>query len=127
MKFSEALRLGAMQLPEPVCPLQVFERDKDGRICSACALGAAAFAVGIEYDVMEATYNNLDCELLKRWPWLSLEVVIPTMSLHGNVAFAVSTLFEMKHWTREAIADWVETLEAQHAQPVTEQPADALA
>lgn len=118
LKLSEAIRLGAMLTP------QGFGNDAlSGE--ARCALGAAAAAAG-----MQCIFTlHL---LVERWPFLHTEVAYPT-STHRRIRLettragdllllrsAIWRLNDVSGWTREQIADWVETIEAQQAQPVAD-------
>lgn len=96
MQLSEAIRLGAMIRPQ--CFGRLF---LNGR---SCALGAAVEAAGVklsdpqDYDALRA-----------RWPILNVTIddstVLDTIVLSNDCS----------ELTREQIADWVETIEAQAA------------
>ena len=68
---------------------------------ASCALGSALLAIGIT----DAQYT----QVFRHFP-LSLE-------LHGNCSIlnGIRERNDCKGWTREQIADWVETIEAQNA------------
>ena len=115
MKLSEAIRLGAMSTRH--------ETDRtfsyDGRaVCGTCAIGAAAFAVGIT-DILSgftAGYSDGDFGVLAaRFPLLNQIVEWPVQhSGRHAVGQIASHLNDRKYgWTREQIADWVETIELQ--------------
>lgn len=110
MKLSEAIRLGAMTGPQ--CQSTFYYRG------ATCALGAAHMATGhlVHGDLLEAA---LDAE--QAWG-LHDERAIPCpaqCSLALTCGFDVIThLNEDHNWTREQIADWVETVErAYETQP----------
>lgn len=120
MRLSEAIRLGAMQYPTPRVRLRMFDYDGDGRPCAACALGTAALAVGIHGGCFDFVTGEWPPVFTERFPIATRrDVAAPpcVMSEGDNVGQIISTLFESYHWTREQIADWVETLEQQQAQP----------
>jgi hypothetical protein len=128
MKLSEAIRLGAMQLA-PAKNLSVITLDDNGEPCAACALGAAAFAVGIRHQIMNATTGE-PCAFLERWPWVATVTEPPPhMAWHcgtANVAYFISALYESCDMTREAIADWVATIEPSDDDAAQEQPAQPV-
>lgn len=107
MKLSEAIRLGAMLRPQGY-----YAMSDDGR---TCAYGAAYEAVGFVID--DET----------RWP--AAELIYATFPLIAVLTMpcpecgqdapapgmVVTHLNDRHRWTREDIADWVETIEAQHA------------
>jgi hypothetical protein len=87
---------------------------------SRCAMGAAELAVGIETD------NSRLAE--KHWPFLDALNVHPftgkqrtvatiVVSLNNGVCVFDKVYFEP--WSREAIADWVETIEPQEVPVAT--------
>lgn len=99
MKLSEAIRLGAMVSAQGFGGLSTGGR---------CALGAAADAIGIEDWVNGA----LDYwQLRQQWPVLNASACCPEC-FDGEMALSVVWHLNDQHrWTRERIADWVETLE----------------
>ena len=112
MKLSDAIRLGAMLKP------QAFGDYTDGR--GTCAWGAANEAIGVAADD--------DGDLTG--PWLALccaDVSCPSCGgRYGSidpggdgcprVATLIAHLNDHHRWTREQIADWVATIEAQQEQ-----------
>jgi len=97
MKFSEAIRLGAMMTP------QVFRTPltDDG----ACALGAALLAVGARPE--EAVRSALS-----RWPWASaVSADCPGCGRSRTVFMVITHLNDRHRWTREQIAKWVAGIE----------------
>lgn len=107
MKLSEAIRLGSMQLPPTERrAYKMFDRSGQ-RVCGACALGAALFAVGFvpptfchDYDIYYGAQRGSG-PLVEAFPILGQD--------HG-LAERISDLFE-EGLTREQVADWVETIE----------------
>lgn len=103
MKLSEAIRLGAMMKPQ--CSDGAMVSD-DGT--AVCAIGAGALAVGI------AVANAPECyhAVRERFPVLGAAATHP---LQGNeprtVEGVIWNLNDSSGWTREQIADWVETVE----------------
>lgn len=104
MKLSEAMRLGSMALPPIYGP--VFEDGDDGKPCGACAIGSALYAVGR----LEEPYNFTD-HFADQWPWTADSVTHPTLRYSTTLTNAIAHLFERERWTREAIADWVQSIE----------------
>lgn len=92
MQLSEAIRLGAMLHPQGFYWSHL--KDTNGTVIATCALGAA-------YD---AGYAH------------PFEVATPARCprCHGSASLSwiVAHLNDTHRWTREAIADWVETVEA---------------
>jgi hypothetical protein len=118
VKLSEAIRLGAMDLPQGFGATSLQCRE------SRCALGAAAWAVGLE---VAGDNNEMLYALGQRWQVLDTPVAyplpeLPTETSRGLcVMDVIWRLNDCEMWTREQIADWVATIEAQQEQP-TEQP-----
>lgn len=101
MRLSEAIRLGAMLRP------QAFGVIFDGS--GTCALGAAYEAIG-------KLHRMEECDAREDWPWLKNDkLVCPECG--GSPGFGPSVisahLNDNHLWTREQIADWVETIEQQ--------------
>lgn len=108
MKLSEAIRLGAMLKP------QGFGRATTGpRATATCALGAAYQASGSQH-----SWGSL-CQhfpILSRLEWVECpECRVP----HET---PIPHLNDDHRWTREQIADWLETIEAQYDTPSQPQP-----
>lgn len=108
MKLSEAIRLGAMLRP------QSFSSDlHDG---GSCALMAAAEASGISGGWME---------IGERWPWTDeLGIECPVCGRESEAWEVIAVCLNDEHkCTREAIADWVATVEPQEeeAQPARQE------
>lgn len=105
MRLSEAIRLGAMLKP------QGFDdyRTDDGR---TCAVGAAQEAMGgaaafVAWQQLEHTVGGHCplCGLTKTEDGVRINVVPHLNDCH--------------RWTREQIADWVETVEPRSTEPAT--------
>ncbi len=119
MKLSEAIRLGAMLKP------QYHDGSGDGK--ATCALAAAADALGIKYGII-APYDALE----KLYPQLLKYERHPISKEMEPLEQCIWGLNDSFRWTRERIADWVATIEAQQAvdpetAPVTAEPALAEA
>jgi len=124
MKLSEAIRLGAMLKP------QAFGSLFNGM--GTCALGAAADAVGI-LDT-DTHWFKRDKRAPEHWkpvatsmaecPQCGADWPLPRTGAFTkrDVQTAVVHLNNDHRWTRERIADWVATIEAQQ-EPSTESPA----
>lgn len=104
MKLSEAIRLGSMLGP------QVFDGLFDGN-GGACAIGAAYLAIG-----------QITGPLRDHFPWAShMTNQCPACPHRGLINGAVvAHLNDHHYWTREAIADWIETIEPKEAEPKVE-------
>ena len=115
MRMSEAMRLGAMMAP----PIHGALFSRDNGPCQACAIGAALLAVWGETEAKRqidlCCYIDCAAEL---WPWLDHTTVVnpvdnsrlPLIGRADMVGIIV-VLFENRDWTRERIADWLETVE----------------
>lgn len=93
MKLSEAIRLGAMLKP------QAFGKLSDG--VGTCALGAAEDAVGMSWFAawpLQHPAFTAGCPACKYVP----DVIDQATPAHLN---------DVHRWTREQIADWVESIE----------------
>lgn len=112
MKFSEAIRLGAMLDQQAYGHL-----DKDG----TCAMGAALKAAGLNVWDFVSPYDAAR----ERFPILNVDAAIPpayrdrycNSRSHAPVDAIVVGLNDQMRWTREQIADWVETIERAQEQP----------
>ena len=103
MKLSEAIRLGAMLKPQGTG--STFG-DK------TCALGAALEAVGCT-DKNSGWFPVYDI-----FPIARVSVQRPIDGERMLLGTACWSTNDKYGWTREQIADWVETIEAQHENPV---------
>ena len=115
MRFSEAMRLGAMLRPR-----QAFWLLHDPSDNSTCAMGAACEAVGI-LDTIEygGRYTGKGPQ---EWRWITMAMLCPACShFHDQVQALVIHLNNDHRWTRERIADWVEAQETglEASQPVS--------
>ncbi len=103
MRLSEAIRLGAMLKP------QAFGDYTDG--IGTCALGAANEAIGLSAN---------DDETEGPWPFIAIGLPCPSCGVtlgadpETGLGEMVEHLNDYHRWTREVIADFVETIEAQH-------------
>jgi hypothetical protein len=111
MKFSDAIRLGAMMKPQGTWYLLL-----DGR---TCAIGAAADAVGIQLPkALEGVYSITAEELAlaevrARWPEIAAtgEYKCPLcQASYWSIEDGVIHLNDLHCLGREHIADWVDTL-----------------
>lgn len=119
MKLSEAIRLGSMLKPQA---RGVFY-NCDNK--STCANGAALDAIGaLDTDEECSSLNNT--RLCEAFPLAAATghgcpVCGTPQTIGGEFYWVIAHLNDSIHkWTREQIADWVETIEAQHAEPVRE-------
>lgn len=109
MRLSEAIRLGAMLKPQGFGSSSMYDPRR------SCALGAASDAVGLALD----SYRWL--RLAKIWPQLDESYASPATRQVDRLLVVIYDLNDNRGWTRERIADWVETIEAAqaHAHPVS--------
>ena len=116
MRLSEAIRLGAMATTQGYGPLSITNED------APCAIGAALLAVGKQ----AGRYDALD----EQWPFAyDVKVQCPACEMRDFVADVLWHLNDTHKWTRERIADWVETIErrADADQARTQEHAQATA
>jgi hypothetical protein len=73
-----------------------------------CALGAAAECIG-----HQCQYDYLFSSLAEKFPVMSLIVLGPVVAIAEPVQDIIWKLNDTQGWTREEIADWVETIEPQ--------------
>lgn len=104
MTLSEAIRLGAMLKPQGFRSMASYASSH-----ATCALGAAADALGL------ACGTALDL----RYPWLSKRIEgcdVGGTHRCREIETLLETVWHLNdqhRWTREQIADWVETIEQQ--------------
>jgi hypothetical protein len=100
MRLSEAIRLGALLKPQAFGP---------SGWKGSCALRAASEAVGILQPVHDLF---LYTALALRFPILRHhDVACPSCGHQDDLMFTTYHLNDEHRWTREAIADFVETVE----------------
>jgi hypothetical protein len=91
MNLADAMRTGAARGPQAVGS---FFRSDGGM----CALGAAADACAI-----------LPVDLARRFPELAIETIVCPVCLQVDSLWTtITALNDNHHWTREAIADWLD-------------------
>ena len=118
MKLSEAIRLGAMLRPQTFAS---FFGD-DG----SCAIGAASEAAGLRVG------RAVDVDgLRKMWaPIWAIKAQCPVCDKRRGVASIIGHINDDHRWTRDQIADWVESIESEQEQEqqeqLTEQPVAAM-
>lgn len=128
MKLSDAIRLGAMMSPQGEGGWM------DG--ATRCALAAASDAVGIPA-YLEAGWGGrklgVDYQTLKQYFPVLFEMCfspVPKCRPYKvELLEIIWTLNDVEKWTREQIADWVETVEMGFEaanQVVEEQPTEEL-
>lgn len=118
MRLSEAIRLGAMLKPQKFGPPShqlKYETE-------TCALAGVAEVIGEQ---------NLNvCGWNKRWPVLKQQRFCPACVMNGNkpdvVTGVITHLNDRHRWTREQIADWVETIESAAVPPSMDATTDEV-
>jgi hypothetical protein len=119
--LSEAIRLGAMQRPQ-FFGGALSGTLPDGRV-GTCAIGAALEAIGvqlIEFDAINAPAPWSDfVEQVERCPAVEC-------AKRNTIAGVAAHLNDFHRWTREAIADWVEQMEAKHLPAVVQEQAEPV-
>ena len=121
MSLSEDIRLGALLHPQ--CSAY-FDYGDDGTILACCAMGGAWLARGYSpCELQSLTY-------MIAWPITARRVLCPQcqksnslgniVSAHlGSDRYDICTGPLRVRWTRERIAEWVESIEQQEApQPI---------
>jgi uncharacterized C2H2 Zn-finger protein len=116
MKLSDAMRLGAM-----LRPTQAYFVMFDMAANATCALGAAAEAIGM----LDTTQPSAYCGTAPE-EWRRVTFQRTTCPACTHVAMRVDSqiihLNNRHRWTRERIADWVESVEAQQDATLNETP-----
>lgn len=120
MKFTDAIRAGAMLHPQAFGVTFRHRRCSPQPVFESCAIGAALEAVGaiiIKSDTVFAfAYRAMNTPVdnpLERWPYLLTKshYVCPECSCLHNFAtlsFLVVHLNDNHMWTRNQIADWLD-------------------
>lgn len=110
MKLSEAIRLGSMLHPQ--C-FDVLEHVVDGKTVGTCAIGAASEA---GYDI---SYRNIvgEHDLL----------MCPSCPELHDLQEIIEHLNDYHRWTRERIADWIDTVEPAETPDAAPQPVAVFA
>lgn len=119
MKLSEAIRLGAMIVP------QAHGSFTDGRGGEACALMSAIVAVkGLKWSefflgiMPDNDHDSLIAEICVMFPIANKLAAHPVNAGEcDSLAEIIIGLNDEDDWTREAIADWVESIEPK---PITQ-------
>lgn len=108
MQLSEAIRLGAMLRKQNF--RHVFQ---DGR---TCAIGAAAEAIGLLDTTRENAWKAGE-QTPDSWRWIRTTAPLCPVcaTAYEHVEFTITHLNDFHRWTREAIAEWVATIEPPQA------------
>jgi hypothetical protein len=79
---------------------------------ATCAFGAAGEAAGLLVDDVINDPFALAAALTAEWPWLEGRSRCPVCGAHRICGRIIADCLNDRHrWTREQIADWVETIE----------------
>jgi hypothetical protein len=120
MKLSEAIREGSRRWPET---RRVYIDDNG----CCCALGAAAQMVGLcASDVIDPIRTDLGQGFARAFP-IALRLAIHPLWIPSKVQIPLWQVINCLHaaggWSRQAIAEWVETIErqAEEEQPALEE------
>lgn len=98
-ELAEAIRRGCALRPNQVRGVLLLGPG------GACALGAALAALGRDKDVAPS-YRTLEGE----FPQMDRRVIHPVTGHDMNLTVAITTLNDDHDWTREGIADWLDTI-----------------
>jgi hypothetical protein len=117
MKLSEALRLGAMLRPQQA--YGALFNDSNG---GTCALGAIADAVGLLDTENNKYYGPIPEPIRSLWRPVANVVCASACPQCGERAFGsdrvIVHLNNEHKWSRERIADWIESIERAQEQCV---------
>jgi hypothetical protein len=107
MILSEAIRLGAMLRP------QGFGRyiDRSEKVFRSCAFAAAVEAV---VNKARFTESVIETTITNNWSWVygkCLACPVRGCDADSRPSCMITHLNDTHRWTRERIADWVETVE----------------
>jgi hypothetical protein len=130
MKLSDAIRLGAMSHPQVRSVLMHFNT-RTHQVVGTCALGAAyVAAIGTK----SSSDSDPIAELEHQFPVLRKPVVMPEGTSPGAtlpLSMVITSLNDVCHWSRQQIADWIDTLDIDQEQwkeappPAVQAPAEA--
>lgn len=104
MRLSEAIRAGALLRPQSFAGY--FSKT------GSCAIGAAFEAIGEvlrDGDGNPVTWRG--CLLCELWPILAMQAQCPVAGTTHVMSAIIFCLNDDSRWSREAIAEWVETVE----------------
>lgn len=108
MRLSEAIRLGSMIHPQGFGRYHSWSHEHGSTV--TCALGAAEDAGYFRYNM----------------PLLRIAATCPASEwcrVHRDVFETIVHLNDDHHWTREAIADWIEAIEIKHSTEIISEEA----
>ncbi len=96
--LSAAMRLGAMVHPQAFGAIQ--RHGLSGEVVATCAMGAAVVASGVKENLYHV------------WPYLVTTRTCPACAMMNCGVGLIFHLNDTHFWSRERIADWIETWEA---------------
>lgn len=103
LKLSEAISLGSMMSP------QAFGVAYS--MIGSCALGAAFDAIGLHREYADPEF---DITPIDPWTWTDdVVVACPCCDKQDDVSAIIAHLNDNHCWTRQEIAGWIATIEAQ--------------
>jgi len=102
--LAEAIRRGCKISPVQCRRLTFVPPGEWGEELASCALGAAALAVGFEYDRANFTPSVFSYRLHRQFPELQ-DRIEETLLMNKIIA-----LNDDRGWSREKIADWLDSL-----------------
>lgn len=125
MPLTDAIRLGSMIRPK--CSFYFFFNGQ------SCAQGAALEATGTpytEFEMMSGKCRDHHVTMIAQWPWTQTRRITCPVCGHEEVVKDViahlnNTGIGDHDWSREQIADWLETIDPDktHVEaPVTTEP-----
>lgn len=130
MRLSDAIRLGSTLRPQAFGGLvTMVKTDGQAPVIGSCAMGAAAEALGI-ITIDVNGHADVDTPAYERW-WASFRAPLhlyscpdPKCTYTNRHSMCLNTavvhLNDAHCWTREAIADWVATVEPLESAPIEE-------
>lgn len=109
LSLSQAARKGAEMHPQGFGELVEEKEGENGPYLCTCFLGAAWAGLGKDIHYMYDEEDKWVYEELRRaWPELERHHKGP-VHLHGPLQAIITRLNDLKRWTREDIADWLES------------------
>lgn len=116
------MRLGAMQFPQ-VFGQCIGVSDDEKEVVGACALATVALSEGLSVVLGGGVIQFLD-QLLRLYPVLLVVIDCPvhnaSSGCRGQLWLMIVHLNDQQRWSREQIADFIETIEAAQETPVEE-------
>lgn len=107
MKLSEAMRIGSKMHPQ--IQGNYFECDDTNTVTGTCAMGASGFGRGIEIDCDDDYLDYLDKLFDLELPD-DIQLPIDPPPYGRTLGKVIEHMNDTHLWTREAIADWLESI-----------------